>query len=126
MNRKILVVDDVMLATFFITNHLEESGFTNVHSFNDSTEAWNDFTQSLLGGDPYELVITDLNMPELDGMDFVRRIKSDPLSKDTHVFIVTADHDPLVMEEAGSHGVDAYLTKPVDLEDLEQTIKSIF
>ena len=126
MDKKIMVVDDVMLATYFITSHLEESGFTNIHSFNDSAEAWNDFAQSLLQDEGYDLIITDLNMPELDGMDFLKQIKSDPLSKKTPVIVVSADHDPLVINEAKENGAEGYFTKPIEFELLEEKVRSLF
>ena len=126
MDKKILIVDDVMLATYFIKSHLEESGFTNIHCFNDSAEAWNDFAQSLLQDEGYDLVITDLNMPELDGMEFLKQIKSDTMCEKTPVIIVSADHDPIVMEEAKNLGALDYFTKPIEMDRLEQRIRALF
>jgi two-component system chemotaxis response regulator CheY len=124
-NKKIMVVDDVALATFFIASHLEESGFENVHTFEDSTEAWNEFAQALLIDEGYDLIITDLNMPGLDGMDFLKQIKSDPMSAKTPVIIASADYDPIVIKEAEDNGSCGYFTKPIDLETLKMKIKEV-
>ncbi len=126
MNKKIMVVDDVPLASFFITQGLKEAGFTNVYEFNDSAEAWNEYAQGLLGDEAFDLVITDLNMPELDGMDFLKQIKGDPISALTPVIIASADHDPLILREAYESGALDYFTKPIDIEKLVQKIKELF
>jgi two-component system chemotaxis response regulator CheY len=120
-----MVVDDVALATFFIASHLRDNNFTNVFTYQDSAEAWNDFAQALLIDEGFDLIITDLNMPELDGMDFLKQIKSDPLSAKTPVLIASADHDPIVIKEAIDNGSDGYFTKPIDLKKLEKKVKEL-
>jgi two-component system chemotaxis response regulator CheY len=121
-----MVVDDVPLASFFITSALKAAGFTNVFEYSDSAEAWNEFAQALLRDEEFDLVITDLNMPELDGMDFLKQIKSDHMSESTPVIIASADHDPIIIREAYESGAYDYFTKPIDTNALIESIKKLF
>lgn len=126
LNKKILVVDDVPMSLVYLTNQLEKMGYTNITKFSDSVEAWEDFAQAVLTDHPYDLVITDLNMPGLDGMDFISQIKNDDMSKDTNIIVVSADHDPLVIDEAMDLGVSGYVTKPIDLNELQEQLEFAF
>jgi len=122
LNKKILIVEDVQMSLTLLTNHLKAKGYTNYFGFTESAEAWEFFAESQLSDEPVELVLTDLNMPGLDGMDLLKNIKTDELSKDAKVIIVSADHDPLVIDEAMENGADEYLTKPVDFGLLDEKI----
>lgn len=121
-----MIVEDVQMSLAMVTNHLKSQGFTNFFGFTESAEAWEFFAESQLSDEPVELVLTDLNMPGLDGMDLLKNIKTDKLSKDAKVIIISADHDPLVIDEAMENGADEYLTKPVDFELLDEKIDFVF
>lgn len=126
LDKKILLVDDVAMSVMFLSKELTKIGFTNLHEFTDSIEAWESFAGAQLSDNPYDLVITDLNMPGLDGMEFVAQIKNDEMSKNTKIIIVSADHDPLVIDEAMEIGVEEYITKPIIASELEDKMKFVF
>lgn len=126
LNKKIVIVDDVLLALKMVSNHLVKLGFTNLHEFTESAEAWEFFVESQLNDEPVDLILTDLNMPGLDGMDLLKQIKSDEMSEDVKVIIISADHDPLVIDEALENGADEYVTKPVDFDQLIDKIDFVF
>ena len=124
--KKILVVDDVPMSVAYLVKQLQSLGFTNIIQFTDSVEAWESFAEAQLSDNPYDLVITDLNMPGMDGMDFISQIKNDEMSKDTKIVVVSADHDPLVIDEAMEHGVAEYITKPINLDELKDKMEFVF
>lgn len=126
LDKKILIVDDVPMSIAFLMKELNKIGFTNVHQFTDSIEAWEAFAEAQLSDNPFDLVMTDLNMPGLDGMEFVAQIKNDEMSKDTKIIIVSADHDPLVIDEAMEIGVEEYITKPIIFEELKEKLEFVF
>lgn len=126
LEKKILIVDDSSMSLALLKTALKKLGFNNIHSFLDSVEAWEAFAESQLSDNPFDLVMTDLNMPGLDGMDFASQIKGDDMSRETKIIIVSADADPLVIDEAMSHGVEEYIVKPLDLDVLKDKIEFVF
>ncbi len=126
LNKKILIVDDVPMSLAFLNKELVKLGFNNIVQFSDSVEAWEAFAEAQLSDNPFDLVMTDLNMPGLDGMEFVAQIKKDEMSKETKIIIVSADHDPLVIDEAMEIGVEEYLTKPINAEELKDKLEFVF
>lgn len=109
-----------------LKSSLKSIGYENIHCFRNSVEAWESFCLEQLSDEPFDLVMTDLNMPGLDGMDFVTQIKSDKLCKDTKIIVVSADADPLIIDEAMNKGVEEYIVKPIDLNLLKEKLESIF
>jgi len=71
------------------------------------------------------LILLDLNMPGVNGMEVCRYIKRDPLAGDVPVVFVTAEDDPGIMEEARRAGAMDYIVKPVDFERLETILAKI-
>lgn len=126
LEKKILVVDDIPMSVAYLVKQLKSLGFSNIIQFTDSVEAWESFAQAQLSDNPYDLVITDLNMPGMDGMDFIAQIKNDEMSKETKVIIVSADHDPLVIDEAMDLGVAEYITKPINSDELKDKMEFVF
>lgn len=126
LNKKILIVDDIQMSVAYLMKQLKGLGYLNITEFTDSVEAWEAFAEAQLSDEPFDLVITDLNMPGLDGMDFIAQIKNDEMSKDTKIIVVSADHDPLVIDEAIEKGVAEYITKPVDADELADKLKFVF
>jgi two-component system chemotaxis response regulator CheY len=126
LDKKILIVEDVLLSLKMVSNFLMKEGFTNLHEYTESAEAWEFFAESQLSDEPVDLVLTDLNMPGLDGMDLVRNIKSDEMTGDVKIIIISADHDPLIIDEAMEIGADEYITKPVQFDQLLEKIDYVF
>jgi CheY-like chemotaxis protein len=71
------------------------------------------------------LILLDLNMPGVDGLEVCRYIQREPSSAGTPVVFVTAEDDPGVKQRAKEAGAMDYLVKPVDFDSLEQTLKKI-
>ena len=124
--KKILIVDDSSMSLTFLKSALSKLGFTNVEAFLDSVEAWESFAEAQISDEPFDLILTDLNMPGLDGMDFVSQIKNDEMSKETKIVVISADADPLVIDEAMNKGVIEYIVKPINLDILKEKIEFIF
>lgn len=71
------------------------------------------------------LAIVDLNMPEVTGWDVLEFIRRHPRLKDLPVIILTYETYPRFVEQAKAAGADAYLSKPVTLEELEATVQKV-
>jgi two-component system chemotaxis response regulator CheY len=71
-----------------------------------------------------DLVITDMNMPRMDGMDLIRAIRRD--YNDLYVILITAFGTPDTQKQAMRIGANDYLAKPFDFEELERRVRSYF
>ena len=107
---KVLVIDDDETTRKWLKNVIEKEGL-EVLLAEDGEQALDVFAQERPG-----IVITDLKMPKIDGMEVLQRVKKmDPL---TQVILVTADGDYNLAIHALRGGALDYLRKPIDLEDL--------
>lgn len=73
----------------------------------------------------YDLVLTDINMPLIDGLKFVNLLRNDRLNgnKDVPVIIITTEGEEAVMEEGMKLGANSYITKPVNSQRVIETVK---
>ncbi|HMO57123.1 MAG TPA: response regulator [Roseiflexaceae bacterium] len=71
-----------------------------------------------------DLVITDMNMPRMDGMDLIRAIRRD--HSDLYVILITAFGTPDTQKQAMRIGANDYLAKPFDFEELERRVRNYF
>ena len=104
MKNKILVVDDEKLMRVSLEDKLTKEGYS-VASFSNATEGLKELHSA-----NYDAVITDLRLPKMDGIDFLREIKK--LSPDTVVIIMTAYGSIENAVTAMKEGAYDYVTKP--------------
>jgi signal transduction histidine kinase/DNA-binding response OmpR family regulator/HPt (histidine-containing phosphotransfer) domain-containing protein len=122
---KVLVVDDVASARQMLASML--GLFSCRVDCVDSGQAALIALESTDNNDPYRLVLMDWNMPGLDGIETSRRIKMHPqLAEIPTIIMVTAHDREILMEQAASVGLDAFLVKPVTPSMLVDTIMGIF
>lgn len=124
--KKIIVVEDSGFSRLIILSLLKKIGFTNIESPDGSVEAWELIATAHLEDKPFDLVITDLNMPELDGIDLIEKIKEDPISCRQEIIVITADADPVIKAAVLTMGASFYLVKPVNKDELAQVLQKIF
>lgn len=116
--KRILVVDDEENARVALSKILAHEGY-DVWSAGNGVEALN-----FLRSREVELIITDLNMPEMNGLMFLRELnRSHPSS---NVILITAYGEVESYLEAMTLGVFEYINKPVKYEDLKKVINKIF
>jgi putative two-component system response regulator len=123
-NKKIIVVEDSAFARLMVCGKLKKLGYKNITMPDTSVEAWEQIADAQLSDYPFDLVITDLNMPDLDGMDLIEKIKSDPLSESLKIIVISADADEIIIKVTLSMGALGYLTKPVEEKDLKDMVHS--
>ncbi|HEU4412185.1 MAG TPA: response regulator [Polyangiaceae bacterium] len=73
----------------------------------------------------FDIVITDINMPVMDGLKLVRRIRSDPTHKDTPVIIITTEGSQEDRQRALQLGANAYITKPIQAPQVIAKVKEL-
>lgn len=82
--------------------------------------------KSVLEGNRPDLLILDINMPEVNGIMMLEFVRQRPEAKDLPVIMLSSEATDLQIDEAINKGADAYVTKPVTLEELEHAMKTAF
>lgn len=120
-NMKILIVDDFSTMRRIIKNLLRDLGFNNTSEADDGNTA----LPMLQGGD-FDFLVTDWNMPGMQGIDLLKAVRGDDKLSDLPVLLVTAEakKDQIVM--AAEAGVNGYIVKPFNAATLEEKINKIF
>ena len=116
---KIMIVDDCQTTRKLLGHYLKSRGYSVVFAENgiDALEK--------LGTEKVNLIMTDLNMPYMDGMELIKTLKSDPHLSEIPVLMVTTENDSSEKERAFDFGVDGYLVKPVTGDAIAENIKTI-
>lgn len=87
-------------------------------SFLDAPSA----AQALLAGQPCDLILLDLNMPQVSGKDFLEFVRQRAQFARLPVVMLTSEFNEVIMDELLRAGADAYVTKPVSMAELEQAV----
>jgi DNA-binding NarL/FixJ family response regulator len=119
MSARILLVDDEPGVRESVQAYLEDSGY-GVQVAAGAKDAW-----EMLQRDPPELVITDVMMPQIDGYQFLKQMRDDPRFVAMPVVFLTARGMKSDRISGYQAGVDAYLPKPFDPEELIAIVKNI-
>ncbi|MCE0732011.1 chemotaxis response regulator CheY [Halomonas sp. G15] len=120
-NMSILVVDDFPTMRRIVRSLLKELGFTNVEEAEDGQDALNKLKA---GG--FEFVVSDWNMPNLDGLEMLKQIRADDALKDLPVLMVTAEAKKENIIAAAQAGANGYVVKPFTSATLEEKLNKIF
>ncbi|UGB38796.1 chemotaxis response regulator CheY [Frateuria soli] len=122
-NMKILVVDDFSTMRRIVRNLLVELGFTNtlIQEADDGNNAL-----IMLRSQPFDMVVTDWNMPNMTGIDLLRAIRAEPSLKGLPVLMVTAENNRDQIIAAAQAGVNGYIVKPFNAVTLKEKLTKIF
>jgi two-component system chemotaxis response regulator CheY len=118
---KILTVDDFSTMRRIIRNMLRQLGYTNIVEAEDGVEAL-----GLLQREKVDFVISDWNMPNMNGLELLKAIRADENLKPIPVLLVTAEALKEYVVEAVKAGVNSYVVKPFTAETLKEKIDTIF
>jgi two-component system, chemotaxis family, chemotaxis protein CheY len=80
----------------------------------------------LLHESPYDLLFVDLNMPVLDGMKLIKRVREDPQMADTKICVVTTESAQATEDQARALGANYFLRKPASRRDIERVLQEAF
>jgi len=118
---KILIVDDFSTMRRIIKNLLRDLGFTNTVEADDGLTAWPILEQ---GG--IDFLVTDWNMPGMQGIDLLKKVRADEKLGSMPVLMVTAETKREQIIEAAQAGVNGYIVKPFTAGTLKEKIDKIF
>lgn len=118
---KFLVVDDFSTMRRIVRNLLKELGFTNVDEAEDGAVALGKLREG-----NFEFVVSDWNMPNMDGLQLLQAVRADPGLRHLPVLMITAEakkENIIAAAQAGAHG---YIVKPFTAATLNDKLAKIF
>ena len=118
-NKVILIVDDSPTLRDMLTIALSDEGFKVVQAA-DGCEG----VGMLKNVDP-DVIITDINMPRLDGFQFIEEVRKDPRHRATPILVLTAESSPEMKDRAHKAGATGWIVKPFDPEKLIEVFRRI-
>ena len=117
--KKILVVDDDLILRKVLQNSLEQRGY-QVISVGSAKEALVQFNQ-----DVPDIIVSDVSMPEMDGFEFCRQLRSQPSGKLIPFIFLSAKNELDDRIQGHTIGADNYLTKPFEMKELLANIEAL-
>ena len=118
---KFLVVDDFSTMRRIVRNLLKELGYTNVDEAEDGVMAL-----SKLRSEKFDFVVSDWNMPNMDGLEMLKNIRADAALSKLPVLMVTAEAKKENIIAAAQAGASGYVVKPFTAATLDEKLSKIF
>jgi two-component system chemotaxis response regulator CheY len=120
MSIRALVVDDSVALRRSVMYALQRLGEVVCIEANDGAEAI-----KKLAGDSFDIVLTDINMPLLDGLKLISHIRADPETAGLPIVVITTDSAEADRERALKLGANEYLVKPVKAQDVLDAVQRL-
>ncbi len=120
-NMRVLVVDDFSTMRRIVKNTLRQIGFTQIEEAEDGQKAFD-----RLMSEKFDFVVSDWNMPNMTGIDLLRKVRAEPQLKHLPFLMVTAEAKQENVVEAIKAGVSNYIVKPFTVATLQEKIAKIF
>ncbi len=119
---KILIVDDSSTMRRIIGNVIMQLGFTrdNFEEAEDGVKAW-----KLLSETHYDVILTDWNMPNMNGLELVKKIRSEGTHQKTPIIMITTEGGKSEVIIALKAGVNNYIVKPFNAEVLKEKLDGV-
>ena len=117
---KVLVVDDQNSVRQMTRMALEEIGFRHIHEAENGVRA-----METAAVQPLDLIISDYNMPEMDGLGLLRAVRGHPVARKVPFIMLTGRGDRELVVKAAQAGVNNYLVKPFTSAILRDKIEAV-
>lgn len=118
---RVLVVDDMATSRGLITQALDALGIAQVETASDGRSAL-----VSLAAAPVHLVISDYNMPEMDGLQLLQAMRAHPSTQRTGFLLITGRADGSIIDRGRGLGMNNYIKKPFTSDDMRGAIEAVF
>ncbi len=118
--KRFLIIDDSAAMRQLITFALRRMGQVEIVEATDGVDALKKLPEG-----KYDLIITDINMPVMDGLKLVKLLKGNPTYRDIPVIIITTEGASEDRERGLALGATAYIAKPIQTSNLLEKVKEI-
>lgn len=126
VHTRILIVDDMASLRDLLRAYLRRLNYRNISEAEDGRIGYQALLAAKAGGAPFELVISDWNMPNLDGLELLKLVRSSPEWKNLPFLLLTTESEKTKVLEAVLANVSNYMVKPVEEEMLKDKLKKVW
>jgi two-component system chemotaxis response regulator CheY len=126
LSTKFLVIDDFSTMRKIIKKVLNELGYTNIEEADDGVTALPMIQAAQASGQPYGFIISDWNMPKMQGIELLKACKADPNHKNIPFMLVTAESEQKQILVAAQAGVSDYVVKPFNSATLKGKLEKVY
>ncbi len=120
---RILIVDDMNMFRQMVRHSLTSLDYKKLTEASDGTRAWTELNQAIELKEPFQLVISDWNMPKMKGIDLLRKVRATDWGKHLPFIMLTAEAEMANVKEAVQAGVDNYIIKPFTVEQMKTKLE---
>jgi len=117
---KVLIVDDQVTSRLLLSDALTQLGFKQITAAGDGEQG-----MKIMEQQPHHLVISDFNMPKMDGLGFLQAVRTNPSTKAAFI-ILTAQGDRALVQKAAQLGANNVLAKPFSIDKMRAAIEAVF
>ncbi len=117
--QRILTVDDSKTMRDMVAFTLKQAGYDVVEAVDGSNAL------TMLAGGKVDCIITDLNMPVMDGITLIKKVRSDPSHRGTPILMLTTESDDGKKSAGREAGATGWLVKPFNPDKLVQTVRKV-
>jgi two-component system chemotaxis response regulator CheY len=123
---RFIIIDDFATMRKIVKKVLSELGYTNIDEAEDGAKALPLIQAAAASGQPYKCIISDWNMPNMQGIDLLKACKADAKLKDIPFMLVTAEGEQKQIIEAAKAGVSDYVVKPFNAQTLKEKLQKVY
>lgn len=123
---RFLVADDMMVMRKLVSQQLRGLGAVTIEQAVDGEDAWIKMQELAAKGTPIDFVVSDWNMPKMQGIDLLKACRADERYKGVPFLLVTAEGEVSQVKDALQAGVDNYLLKPFTPDSFKDKFMSVY
>ena len=125
-NTKFLVVDDFSTFTKMVLQSLKDLGYQNTFKAQDGSAALKLLKEAVAGGKPFDVVLSDWNMPVLNGLELLQACRKEESLKNVGFLMITSEGDQENVIAAVKAGVNDYIVKPFSKQLLSEKLAAVY
>ena len=110
-----------MTSRLLLSDALTQLGFKQITVAGDGEQGYKNMSTA-----PHHLVISDFNMPKMDGLGFLQAVRTNPATKKAAFIMLTAQGDRALVQKAAQLGANNVLAKPFTIEKMKAAIEAVF
>ncbi len=123
---KTIVVDDFKTMRKIVIASLAALGITQITEAEDGADAWPLIEKAAADGNPFQLVVSDWNMPKMTGIDLLKKVRENDKTKGLPFMLVTAEAEQKNIIEAVKAGVSNYVVKPFSPAVFQEKLMAVW
>lgn len=123
---RILIADDAEIIRQVIQQFFTDMGYEDVEVVEDGERAWERVRQAQIDGKPFELVVSDFEMPRMDGFQLLKQMRAQPSFREVPFILLSAEADRERVMEAIHLGVSQFVVKPFNFATFSEALKTAY